>query len=118
MQAPQARKCCDGTPEASQSGSLKTLWTLKSFSKWAARFVLRQLLYPPICVLHHLILFSILSSVARISIFADAARNMPETQTSVKDVIPEVGGNFSLDPNVIASKLYQLKKIYFPPTHR
>ncbi|KAL8712659.1 MAG: hypothetical protein Q9220_003191 [cf. Caloplaca sp. 1 TL-2023] len=27
---------------------------------------------------------------------------MPETQSSVKEVIPDIGGNFDLDENVIA----------------
>lgn len=31
-------------------------------------------------------------------------REMSETQSSVKEVIPEIGGNFSLDESVIAGQ--------------
>jgi hypothetical protein len=35
----------------------------------------------------------------------DRNKNMNKvTLSSVKDVIPDIGGNFQLDPNVIASK--------------
>lgn len=32
---------------------------------------------------------------------------MAQTQSSVKDVIPDIGGNFTLDESVIAGKYYK-----------